>query len=440
MPAVPAAVAPAAPVAAPAAPPAAIAAPAELTLVACVQEARRHSYLLQQARRQVRIADWQVQEAWAPSLPQLSAGGRWTTRNNDSAADMLGSQVITADRATTTGSLTASITLLDFGRSGYWRDALRLLSTATGLEAERTGQDLDFAVHRAYLAVLGARRLREVAAESVHLLDRYLVVANDLHAQGLVAANDLTGAEVQKRQREDELLRAVNAVANAEAALNQMLGRALDAPVSLADMLETPPWQGSYEAVLTLARRQRPDLESLRQRIRAGAAAVKSAKAALAPRIYAFGDWTYADDSHIVNHQWWDGGVGLSLSLYDGGATIAMAGRAFDELAQIEDAARDREERVALDVRQAWLGLNSAGERIPVAQAAAKLAEDNQRAVEERYQQGLISGTDVLAEEQRLVQARADLCRAFYDRHEAYARLVNAVGGDPTKPLLEGKP
>jgi outer membrane protein TolC len=162
---------------------------------------------------------------------------------------------------------------------------------------------------------------------------------------------------------------------------------------------------------------------------------VKSAKSSLMPRIYLFGAYNGTNDSQILNKTWWDGGIGATFSIFDGGATLAQAGRAFEELAQIEDAAADRLDQIKLEVRQAWLALSSARERIGVATSSLALGEDSLGRSQDRYQQGLASSTDVLAEEDRLAQARFNHAEALYDHRRAYAELVHAIGIDPLRPL-----
>lgn len=407
-----------------------------LTLADCLIKARSASLTFRQARRQVAIADWKVMEAWAPSLPNISANWRNTWRNNDQGASMGSFEFITGDRETAAGQLGVTLTVMDFGKSRWYREAMRVLRDGATLDADRTGQGLDLAVTRSYVGVLAASRLITVAEQQLRLLDRQLAVSEDLLKQGQVAANDRLAVAVQHKDREQGLIKARNARATALAALNRLIGEDLDREQALDDILDQPAWAGTSAEAQRLALLYRPDLAAARAQVIAGHAGVKSAKASLLPRVYLFGNYTGTNDSQTLNHTWFDGGVGLSYSIFDGGATLAQAGRALEELAQIEDAAADRLEQIKLEVRQAWLALSSARERVTVAASALALGEDNLTQVGERYRQGLASSTDVLAEEERLAQARFNHADALYDQRRSYAELVHALGIDPLKPIV----
>lgn len=411
-----------------------------LSLPDCIARARSSSKSLRQARRQIAIADWQVREAWAPALPHISAGWKNTWRNNDMGASMGDFSFVTGDRSTAVGALSATLTVMDFGKSGWYREAMLILKESVTFEADRSGQSLDLAVTKSYIGVLAATRLITVAEQEVHLLDRQLAVTEDLFKQGQVAPNDRLAVAVQRKDREQGLIKARNARAMTQAALNRLLGQDLESELHLVDILDQPAWDGTSEHATRLALMYRPDLASVRSRVKAGQAGVRSAKASLLPRIYVFGEYAGTNDSRILNKTWWDGGIGASFSIFDGGATIAQAGRALEELAQLEDIAADRLDQIRLEVRQAWLSLSSARERIAVAASSLKLAEENVAHTQDRYGQGLASSTDVLADEDRLAQARFNHAEALYDQRSAYAELVLAIGIDPVNLAPEKQP
>ncbi len=91
-----------------------------------------------------------------------------------------------------------------------------------------------------------------------------------------------------------------------------------------------------------------------------------------------------------------------------------------------------------LQVKQAFLGVREAAERIPVARKSIEEAEENLRMVRDQYAQGLRTSAEVLIEEDRLARARSSYYGSLYDYHDAFARLTNAIGGPPpedVKPL-----
>jgi outer membrane protein TolC len=129
---------------------------------------------------------------------------------------------------------TAAMPLWDAGQtSRRVRDA-RLNSQGAAQATERSRQEVIFAVVQAYLNGLLARESVRVAEAASEMSKADLARAQARGEQGLAVPSDLLSAQVQLAQAQEDLLRAKNAVALADSALNVAMGQAEDAPVSLA--------------------------------------------------------------------------------------------------------------------------------------------------------------------------------------------------------------
>jgi outer membrane protein TolC len=133
--------------------------------------------------------------------------------------------------------------------------------------------------------------------------------------------------------------------------------------------------------------------------------------------------------SHLtVTREGYSVGLVLSLPLLDGGqrrAELAQAG-AREERAGAEES--DLELRVANEVEQAWLDVQTAAENYHTAQVALRAAQSayDVTAVRVQNQKGiLVEQLDALA---ALTQARGNVARSLYDHSLAAARLQRAVG------------
>jgi len=101
-------------------------------------------------------------------------------------------------------------------------------------------------------------------ADSIGLVERQLQIAQDFYDQGLVARSDVLTAEVQLADRRQQAIQAENNVQLARATLNRLMSLDVGEPTRIVDVLETEPWQGSFESALQVAVERRPDLEALR--------------------------------------------------------------------------------------------------------------------------------------------------------------------------------
>lgn len=448
--------------------------PAALSLDECIEMALRSNRRISIADRRVLIARDRVSEAIAMTLPQLSAEGRFTSRNNDSgiqrpeaslrnrlrqsltqaaATSLVDQAGLTptgqflqpsgagpsfsgtfSQRDAWTGTVSLLVPIYDFGRSEYIRQAQEGRVDTARYDARRERQDVAFAVNQAYYRVLEAEKIKGVVEESIRVVERQLEIARDFLSQGLVAANDVLAVEVQLAERRQELSQAENNIQLAVATLNRQIGADVTQPTTIVDVLEVDPWQGRFTDALMLAIDTRPDLLSLKRQIEIARDEFRAARAeGTAPRIFAFADYNWSSDEFLLNSEWLSGGVAVQIPIFDGGVTIARLQRQRKEIAETVDRYDERIDDIVLDIKQSYLNVNEAAGRIPVARKAVELAEENLRIVRDQYGEGLLTSADVLIEEDRLSRSRSNYFQSLYDYHESYARLINAVGAEPAR-------
>jgi outer membrane protein TolC len=225
-------------------------------------------------------------------------------------------------------------------------------------------------------------------------------------------------------------IRAGNDLKVALAALNEALGQPLDAQFDLttpltaapAPALDLPEFEKRGAA-------ERPELRQAA--LAAGIAAEQGAlaKAAYYPQI-SFRTVFEADRQQFVNKGGanWFTGVTLRWNLFNGGADKSrIAETAF--AAERAAAQKQRAENgVRLQVRKAYLDLKSAEERIQVARSAVAMAEESHRIIQNRYENGLTTVTELLRSETALAGSRMRHLAAVHDQRLATAALLEAAG------------
>ena len=86
------------------------------------------------------------------------------------------------------------------------------------------------------------------------------------------------------------------------------------------------------------------------------------------------------------------------------------------------------EQRIISEVRQAWLKIREAEERIEVTKEALAQAEENLRITRYGFDQGAKTSTDVLEAEELLSRAYSEHIHAKYEAHFAKTVLRYAMG------------
>lgn len=404
-----------------------------LSLEACVREALSQSRAIRSADRRVLIASDRGDEMLAMLLPRVSAQGRFEARNNDPGAIFNGVGVIAGERRAATGSVNVLVPIYDFGVSYNRLRAAHLEEDRAEHDAEDARLRTEMETSLAYFRVLEARGVLRVVEESLNAVERQVAAAKEARAAGLAAANDVIAAEAQEAERRQQLLSARNNVRIAEAVLNRFLGRDLRAAVEIEDVEDAPAHATPYEGDLAAALDRRPDLAALRTDIEVSQARWRATRDSFFPRIYAFGSWNGTTDDFVLHKSWLSGGVGIDIPLFDGGSTIAGVRRAGREIEQAVDRNAEGVDDAALSVMKAWLDVDEAQARIPVARKAVELAQENMRVTRDMYAQGISTSTDVLLEEDRLARAQSGALQARYAVHAAQARLRYETGSSITE-------
>ena len=377
-------------------------------------------------------ADARLDEAKAARLPSIEAQGAYyhldsTPSTTLSLPPLPPIQApLAADESTLYG-VTGSLPLFTSGRISQGIRAARAAAGAEHASTESTAADVKLGTAEAYINVLRAQRLLKLALNSVETLSQHAGDAAALYRQGLVARNDALAAEVALANARQDQLRADNALQLARAAYNRATGRPLDAQVQI-DELPAAPAVGALDDYTRRALAQRPELAALSQQNAALHAQARSVRAEQLPAVALSGGRYYLHEPALDDESYWSVAVSLRWTLFDGGQ-IASRAHALDRQAEAsDDLRRDAETRIRLQVRQAWLDVEEARQRIAVADQARAQADENLRVARDRYTSGVGTNTEVLDAETLRVRSQTNYDNALYDNVFALERLRRASG------------
>ena len=324
----------------------------------------------------------------------------------------------------------ASMPLWDAGQtSRRIRDA-RLEAQSATKAGQRTRQEVIFNVIQAYLNGLLAGENVRVAQADVQLTKADLARAEAREEQGLAVPSDLLSAKVQLAQAQEDLLRARNAVAIAQAALNVAMGVPEDAPTVVEGQLS----QAGFEAGALAERQQRalavrPDFQQLQIGKERAANGVRMVRAEFLPKVNLFSAWEEDNQTFLTRGgNNWALGATLTFNLFDGGANRARLKESRARERQVGDLRKQMASAVRLQVREAFLNLNTARERVEVSREAASQAEESLRIIQNRYDAGLATITDLLRAETARTSAQKNFLNALFDYRLSYAALELATG------------
>lgn len=391
---------------------------------------------LKAAESRVASAEESLLSARAQRLPSVSAAStvmRW----DEVPAFVFGGvgvpgQLPLFDGRTTTLSMASvSVPIYTGGRVGNGIDAADAALAARRGEAASLSQQTKLDVAAAYIAVLRAERALDAIESNVAALEAHARNVNDMFEVGQVPRNDYLAAAVSLADAQQRELVARHALEVARAAYNRRLGRPLTAAVMLDPTLPSAASAidgTAPEALTELALGQRRELAAASAAAEALSAQSESARAATRPQLFLTGAYTALDNEFLNEDAYWTVGVGIQWSFFDSGRTRHAAAALSREAAALTQERADLETLIALQIREARLGLDAARERIRVSEQAVAQAEENLRVASDRYRNGEGANTEVLDAEALRTLSRSNYDNAIYDAAYAEFALARAVG------------
>ena len=392
---------------------------AALTLEECYCLAIANSERMSLADLQALIEEDRTREIWGTALPQLSAEADFITKGN--------AKNIRHHERTKNGRVSLIVPIYNFGSYNSISAQEKKAESAI-IDIDRARQEVLYATNHAYFILLEASKVEMILKESIQTLNGQLHVTKDFKEQGLVHENDLLLVEVELALMQQKILQAQNNEALATAKLNRLIGCELDQRTEIVDIFEQTCWDGNFNKILFEAKNNHPVLRSLEARIEAAHYTHKAEKGKLYPAFYGYSNHSTTDDYALPYKHGLDAGLGIQLSLYDGGTTWAKIKRLKKEASELEQRYAAEEKNIELNIRSAFLNVENALHKIPLALKGIELAKRNLKMTQDHFAEGLITNVDVINDEENLLKARANYYQALYQFHRAKADLAYAAG------------
>lgn len=289
-------------------------------------------------------------------------------------------------------------------------------------------QEIIWRVKEDYFQILKAQKLREVAEQALKQIEAHWDVAQQFYAAGMIPKNDLLQTEVQLAQYRQNLIKAENAVALAEAQFYTILRWSAAQKIEVKEVLTYNPFPHSLLECQNIALGNRPEIKEL---IAFGEQARKNvdlSRSAYYPKIVLSGNYLKAEDKPFPNEESWNVMALAKWNFWEWGKTKWQVDEAKVRVKQAEHALEELKDKIKLEVKQAYLNMQEAEKNIPVAQKVIEQAEENLRINRARYQEQVATSTEVLDAQTLLLQSLTNYTNALADYNVAQARLVRAMG------------
>lgn len=155
----------------------------------------------------------------------------------------------------------------------------------------------------------------------------------------------------------------------------------------------------------------------------------KATKAEFGPKIGLFGS-TERDAMTLGGPSGtnWTAGAQLEFNLFAGGAQKAKLAEATANASKAKHGMEWLRSGVQMEVRKAYLDANAAAQRTAAARDASDQAEESLRIVQNRFESGLTTSTELFRAQTAQLEATTGYLAALQDWQVARAQLERAAG------------
>lgn len=299
-------------------------------------------------------------------------------------------------------------------------------------------QALKYSTTEAYFKVLQAEKTVDYAEESLARMEEHYKNVSLQYEVGLVAKADLLRSEVEMADAKQTLIKARNSLELAYADLTNLIWVDMNTEIQLNDELGTPADNRTLAASVEYAKLHRPEVHQALASLESSKASVKAARAGYYPTVTASAGYNRNDDGTRMSgweREGWNVGGSVKLTLFDSFYTRGKVGEAMATQEKAEADLKTSVQTVELEVRQAWLNIQEARERIETSSTAVASAEEDYKISQARYMAGVGTNLDVLDSQNALTNAQNNYVAALYDYNTSRASLDKAMGIEASRPL-----
>jgi outer membrane protein len=397
-----------------------------LELERCIEIALKKHPGIRAAANTLKAGESRVGQAKSGYYPQVSGAASYS--RTDQTATTAGRSVSTSGAYDSySSSVGLSQNLFDFGKTSAQVQIQTLNLDSSRSDLDQTIAQVVFGVRQTYWGLLRARRDRDVAGEVVGQYEQHLGRARGFFEVGLKPKFDVTKAEVDLSNAKLNLLKAENALRLAQVALNNAMGLPEAPDYEIRDSLAFQRVKVDLEQALKQAYDRRPDLQSVLSKKKSLQETIALQKKGYYPYVTGNASYGWGGDSFPLN-QGWSVGATLNIPLFSGFSTKYQVDEALANLDVLKANEETLRQGVFLEVKQAWLNLQEAADRIGTAEIIVRQAAENLELANGRYAAGVgnpIEVTDALVAQSN---AKTNFIAALYDYKMAQATMEKATG------------
>lgn len=406
----------------------------KLTLEDCISIAKRYNPDILEARQNMRVGGANLQSSLSRFMPQVGFGGRYNRVEYPGQTWVSPDGRITNQRETYSVGFSLYQKIFDLGnlanivKSNAYRRVYKQ-------EYWVTESNVIFEIVRSYYTLVKQKKLLDAKLKKLEESKQRVEQVKAMSDLGTISKVELLQAKVSLSQSKLDVLQAEKELELAKSNLLVKMGLApttqIDIEDSLSEAVDSVP---ALDSLLNKAYKNRPEIKKYKSMISACHAELNSAFSSYLPEIYLSGSYSYFGEQFPRERTlWseegsWNIGIILSFPILTGWSRSSQINVARANMVIAENELRETKLNIGLEVKDAWLSLKEAIERLSLTKIALDEAEQVYQLVKEKFALGAVSMIELLNAEATLSSSQASRIEALADYEIAKVRLKLAAG------------
>ncbi|AVM53586.1 outer membrane protein TolC [Bacteroides zoogleoformans] len=310
----------------------------------------------------------------------------------------------------------------------YARQGAKIQKDVYKHKAQYTVDYVKFEVQKAYTRLQFAYQAYGVLKATLSDVERISRSVQNFHEQGLVQKSDVLNAQVQVNTVESALAKAESSISNASDGLKLLLGmQQTESPHAfLTDSLVLKDESGIIASFSPM----RSDVLAMQRAVDASDAMVKSSAMKFVPTINAFGSYQFNDTKFLgFDRNSYLAGVSLSWTVFSGNRNASKLRSDIFRRDKLKLELEEYKDKSRMEVNKTARDLQDLKQEIRKHQVSVEQADEALRIMNNRYKEGLVSTTDLLASQAQLSRQKLSLAQAVmaYNIAHYYQELLTTV-------------
>jgi outer membrane protein len=415
--------------------------PQSLTLEESVQMGLKNSKELAISKSKTRYAEAKIIEVGSQMFPQLKFSASYVRLSNVPPFEVVvpfsPAPIRIQDVILDNYNLKLSLQqpLFTGFRLSSLRSAAKYNFTASEYEYNAAANDYVIQILEAFWNFYNAQKIVELMKEQLVTLENHLADTKNFMDNGLATMNDVLKLEVQYSGLELKLIEAENNHDIARIIFNRIIGYDLNSQTEIiVSSVEPSIDELALDELIVESKQNRDELKSLKNRVLASDESVSAANSGWFPSVYLFANAYYNRPNQRIMpardefRDTWDVGVSLNWDLWNWGYTSAQTSQAEELKIQTETALSQLKEAIEIEVTREFLNYNKSFKKVEVARKSVGQAKENYRLTNEKYENQLVSSSDLIDAQTYLLEAETNLISALVNFHISKVRLEKAAG------------